>query len=93
MGMSERISISELRKKVRDGYDGVPRLFLGSKESASVVLALVEAVEAAHQAAILSYDARRTDQQNDELQRRARQLNNALAKFSFDDPSPTSEAG
>lgn len=44
----------------------------------NVLLALLDAVEAASQAAILSYDPSKTDAQNDEYQRRARRLNEAL---------------
>ena len=49
------------------------------------VLALVEAVRAADSCAILTYDPRKTTQQNDELQRRAARWFKARDRFDFGD--------
>lgn len=44
---------------------------------------LLELVEAAMGAAVLTYDSSKTTAQNDEYQRRAKRLNDALAKFRW----------
>lgn len=76
--MSERIRIAELRARVTDTY-AAPML------SRAEALALIEAVEAAHAAAILEYDPRRTDEQNQAIGARAQRLYRALRHFDFTD--------
>lgn len=58
-----------------------------SSVPAQVLLNLIEAVEAAHGAVLLTYDPSRTDAQNDEYQRRAKRLNDALSRFDFEAPA------
>jgi hypothetical protein len=49
----------------------------------TTLAALVEAVEAAHQAIVLEYDPARTDEQNRLIYERAQSLHEALARFDF----------
>lgn len=52
------------------------------------VVALVDAVEAAHRAVILEHDPQRTDSENRLIKERADVLQAALARFSFNEDSP-----
>lgn len=81
--MTDRINLAEMRADLAAGERSP--LWADFAPTPSEVRALLDVVEAAHQAAIMSYDPRATTAQNGEYNRRARHLNAALARFDFGD--------